>query len=166
MLQKSSNLAILTQEARNPKGVSTMPPTKALIATIILSVGFSASQALALSPEELAKAKILGSQMTPAIDVSALLTEADKWGVECDVSKKLRISVCKEDIETAKIEAEIEESKARTALLRLETEALRQETEANYIEIDRLKAEGERLDQENAELVIELQRIIEEKNKN
>jgi hypothetical protein len=117
---------------------------KALILAIVLSVSLSASQALALTPDELAKAQELGSQMNPPVDVAELLAEAEKYGVECDVSKKLRISVCREDIEIAKLEAEIEASKART---------------------EALKAEGERIDQQTLEKVRDLQDFVNKEGK-
>jgi hypothetical protein len=66
-----------------------------------------------------------------------LLAEAEKYSVPCDPTNKLRIRSCQTRIDTAI-------SKART---------------------EALKADTERTRQKNAELIRELQRIIDEKNR-
>jgi hypothetical protein len=141
----------------NHAGASPMTP-KALISALVLSVSLSVSQALALTPEELAKAQELGSQLNPPVDIAELLAEAGKYGVECDPTSKNRIRICKQEIE-------IEASKARTEANYAEIEASKARTQANYEEAARLKAESDRLDKENAELIRELHRIIDEKNR-
>jgi hypothetical protein len=149
------HLLTLSNPAINPhapklSGASRMSP-KALITALTLLVSLSVSQALALTPEELAKAQELGSQLNPPVDIAELLAEAEKYGVECDPTSKNRIRFCKQEIE-------IEASKARTQANYAEIEASKARTEA-------LKAESDRLDKENAELIRELHRIIDEKNR-
>jgi hypothetical protein len=94
---------------------------KALISALVLAISLSASQALALTPEELVKAQELGSQLNPPVDIAELLAEAKKYGVECDPTNKLRIRSCQTRIKTAI-------SRARTEALKADTEQTRQQT--------------------------------------
>jgi hypothetical protein len=141
-LKKSLLPAIDLPAHPSPAGANQMPP-KALISALVLTFSLSASQALALTPEELAKAQELGSQLNPPVDIAELLADAEKYGVPCDPTSKLRIRICGQKIE-------IEALKASTEASRVRTEALKEDTEKTR--------------QENAELIRELQRIIEEKN--
>ncbi len=110
---------------------------KAVIASILLSSSLfitSEAQAHDYTPEQVAKAQELANTMKTPVDIEALLAEADKLGVECDISTRIRIGSCETKIET-------EQSKRRTAIL---------------------QAENERLDQENAELMREAQKLARE----
>jgi hypothetical protein len=165
-----SNPAINPPHAPKLSGASRMSP-KALITALVLFVSLSVSQALALTPDELAKAQELGSQLNPPVDIAELLAQAEKYDVPCDPTSKNRIRICSQKIKNAQIDAEIEASKARTQANYAEIEASKARVEAskvrtqtNYAEAEKLKAESDRLDRENAELIKKLQRIIEEKN--
>jgi hypothetical protein len=92
---------------------------KALIAALVLSTSFSASQALALTPDELAKAQKLGSQLNPPVDIVELFAQAEKYGVECAVNSKLRIRSCQTRIDTAILKADTERTRREnTELIR------------------------------------------------
>jgi hypothetical protein len=163
-LKIPSKPAINQPHAPKLSGASQMSP-KALIAALVLSVSLSVSQALALTPEELTKAQEIGSQLTPPVDIAELLAEAEKYGIECDPTTKNRIRICKQRIENAQIDVEIEATKAEIEASRERTEASRVRTQVNLEEAERLKADTERTRQENAELIRELQQIIDEKNR-
>lgn len=124
---------------------------KALILSISLSsVLFLASeiQAHSYTQEQVAQAQELANTMRNPVDIEALLAEADKWKVLCDISTRIRISSCKKKIEIAKIDADIEASKERT-------EASKKRTAI-------LQAENEKLKQENADMIREIQKRIRE----
>jgi hypothetical protein len=151
-LKKTSKPATNRLHSPNHAGASQMSP-KALISALVLSVSLSVSQALALTPEELAKAQELGSQLNPPVDIAELLAEAGKYGVECDPTSKNRIRICKQEIE-------IEASKARTEANYAEIEASKARTQANYEEAARLKADTEKTRQQTIEMVRDLQDFV------
>jgi hypothetical protein len=114
---------------------------KTLVAVLLSASSFlAASQALAdkptLTAEQLAKARESASQLNPPVDFDAMLEEIDTLGVECkgNLIKRIEIHLCRQKIENAKKQKNI----------------------------DRLEAENARLDKETAKHIRELQRRIRE----
>lgn len=120
--------------------------TKALVASVLFASSlFASGQALAgnndLTPEQLAKARESASQLNPPVDFDAMIKEANRLNVECtgDLTRKVRIHICGQDIEIAKKQERIDKKQAN---------------------IDRLKADTEKTRKENAELIREAQQRI------
>jgi hypothetical protein len=165
--------AINELPALNHAGASQMT-AKALIAALVLSTSLSVGQALAkheLSPEQLAKAREAGKQLNPPVDFDALMSEADKLGVECtgDLTRKARIIICGQRIENAKLKADTQATRARIEATKADTQAteariqtIEADTEATRADTQATRARTEKLRKENAELIKEIQRRIKE----
>ena len=147
-------------KATGENQMSVKPVITALIMSATL---FTASFALAgpdLTPEQLAKAREVASQMKPPVDFDALLAEADRLSVDCegDLTRRAIIKMCKFDVETAQSKERIEASKERQAKLDEEIEASK-ERQA------KLDAESARLDEEAIRMINELSDKAEQKLK-
>jgi hypothetical protein len=124
-----------------------------IVPALIGSSLLANSQALAehkLTPEQLTKARQSASQLNPPVDFDALIKEADRLGVECtgDLTRGVRIAICKKKINNAKIQADTEATEARI--------------QATKADIKATDARIDKLDKENAELIKELQQRIKE----
>ena len=124
---KNAQRAISTPNM--PKAVRNAQMTyQTLITSILLSSSlFLPNQALArpdMTPEQLAKARELATQIKPPVDFDALLDEADRLGVDCsklNLTIRANIKTCRDAVEIAQMDEEIKASKEREAQLREET---------------------------------------------
>jgi hypothetical protein len=75
-------------------------------------------------PRRTCQSPRVGRQMNPPVNVSTLLQEAEKWGVECEYTSRLKISSCRTKIETAQLKAQGQELDKETARLIIELQEL------------------------------------------
>ncbi len=90
---------------------------KTALFCLLVSTSTEAMARPDLTPEELAKAQEIASQMNPPVDINTLLDEAERLGVECDnISRKIKLKSCilKVDTEQSKErQAKLDEDNAR-----------------------------------------------------
>ena len=103
-----------------------------------------------LTPEELAKAQEIASQMNPPVNINTLLDEAERLGVDCKGNLTLRpmIKACSNKVDTAQMDEDIQASKERQAKQEIEIARLQADTKRREEEliqkVNALSEEAER----------------------
>ena len=150
-----------TDSGNTPKNIGAIMNLQNIVRTVLFSLLVSVStEAMArpdLTPEELAKAQEIASQMNPPVDINTLLDEAERLGVECKGNLTLRpmIKACSNKVETAQMDEDIQASKVRVV-------ASQERQAKQEIEIARLQAENGRLDEEYKAMGQEIKETLDE----
>ncbi len=117
-----------------------------------------------LTPEELAKAQEIASQMNPPVDINTLLDEAERLGVECKGNLTLRpmIKACSNKVETAQMDEDIQASKERVVAIDEDIQASKVRVVASQERQAKLDEDNARLDKEYQAMGQELKQILDE----